>query len=83
MLERLENRPLAVKVRDTILQAILDERFDGRRRCKLERADYGLRHAHSSSWGRRSYLGSHSMPWHEHRVEGSPSCSQGARMDWY
>jgi GntR family transcriptional regulator len=31
MLERLENRPLAVKVRDTILQAILDERFDNGR----------------------------------------------------
>jgi GntR family transcriptional regulator len=31
MLERLENKPLAVKVRDTILQAILDERFDGGR----------------------------------------------------
>jgi GntR family transcriptional regulator len=31
MLERLENRPLAVQVRDTILQAILDERFDGGR----------------------------------------------------
>jgi GntR family transcriptional regulator len=28
MLERLENRPLAVKVRDTILQAILDQSFD-------------------------------------------------------
>ncbi len=31
MLERLENRPLAVKVRDTILQAILDQSFDGGR----------------------------------------------------
>jgi GntR family transcriptional regulator len=31
MLERLENRPLAVKVRDTILQAILDGSFDGGR----------------------------------------------------
>src|SRR5438270_11282744 len=31
MLERLENRPLAAKVRDTILQAILDGSFDGGR----------------------------------------------------
>src|SRR5438270_4070883 len=31
MLERLENRPLAAKVRDTILQAILDQGFDGGR----------------------------------------------------
>jgi GntR family transcriptional regulator len=31
MLERLENRPLAVQARDTILQAILDRRFDGGR----------------------------------------------------
>lgn len=31
MLERLENRPLAVKVRDAILEAILDQRFDGGR----------------------------------------------------
>jgi GntR family transcriptional regulator len=28
MLERLDNRPLAAKVRDTILQAILSQRFD-------------------------------------------------------
>jgi GntR family transcriptional regulator len=28
MMERLENRPLAVKVRETILQAILDQSFD-------------------------------------------------------
>jgi GntR family transcriptional regulator len=31
MLERLENRPLAVKVRDAILEAILEQRFDGGR----------------------------------------------------
>lgn len=31
MLERLDNRPLAAKVRDTILQAILSQRFDGGR----------------------------------------------------
>lgn len=31
MLERLENRPLAVQVRDTLLEAILSERFDGGR----------------------------------------------------
>jgi GntR family transcriptional regulator len=31
MLERLENKPLAVKVRDTILEAILEQRFDGGR----------------------------------------------------
>jgi GntR family transcriptional regulator len=31
MLERLENRPLAVKVRDKILQAILNQDFDGGR----------------------------------------------------
>ena len=31
MLERLENRPLAVKVRDAILRAILDQSFDGGR----------------------------------------------------
>ena len=31
MLERLENRPLAAKVRDTILQAILSQRFEGGR----------------------------------------------------
>lgn len=31
MLERLENRPLAVKVRETILQAILDQNFEGGR----------------------------------------------------
>src|SRR5581483_8597573 len=31
VLERLENRPLATKVRDTILQAILEQRFDGGR----------------------------------------------------
>jgi GntR family transcriptional regulator len=31
MLERLENRPLAAKVRDTILQAILNQSFDGGR----------------------------------------------------
>jgi GntR family transcriptional regulator len=31
MLGRLENRPLAVKARDTILQAILDQDFDGGR----------------------------------------------------
>ena len=31
MLERLDNRPLATKVRDTILQAILSEDFDGGR----------------------------------------------------
>jgi GntR family transcriptional regulator len=31
MLERLENRPLAVKVRETILQAILNQSFEGGR----------------------------------------------------
>ena len=31
MLERLENRPLAVQVRETILQAILSQSFDGGR----------------------------------------------------
>lgn len=31
MLERLDNRPLAAKVRDTILQAILSQSFDGGR----------------------------------------------------
>ena len=31
MLERLENRPLAAKARDTILQAILSQSFDGGR----------------------------------------------------
>src|SRR5215831_2443672 len=31
MLQRLENRPLAAKVRDTILQAILSQSFDGGR----------------------------------------------------
>lgn len=31
MLERLENRPLAVKVRETILHAILNQSFDGGR----------------------------------------------------
>jgi GntR family transcriptional regulator len=31
MLERLENRPLAAKVRDTILEAILNQSFDGGR----------------------------------------------------
>ncbi len=31
MLERLENRPLAAKVRDTILEAILNQTFDGGR----------------------------------------------------
>ena len=31
MLERLENRPLAAKVRDTILQAILSQSFEGGR----------------------------------------------------
>lgn len=31
MLERLENRPLAATVRDTILEAILGQRFDGGR----------------------------------------------------
>jgi GntR family transcriptional regulator len=30
-LERLENRPLAAQVRETILEAILDQRFDGGR----------------------------------------------------